>query len=149
MLKLKMLIPCVCLLAGSLLAGGFYIQLGNPAENTEAKSKNAVLVAQLTGCHEAEKGSMEASAEGIVNGKRRSIPLEVSTLSTPGMFAIQQSWPNEGTWVVKMLAKHPAFPNGTSAIVRVNGAQFERTKTKWVMRAATEAEVEQVLALRD
>lgn len=141
----------VALLAGilPLLAGGFYLELGSASANAEAKTKNAALVARLTGCHEAEKGSVEGTAEGIVDGKRQSIPLKVIALSQPGMFAVAQQWPSEGNWVVKLIGKHPAFPDGTSAIVRVSGPNFDRTGGKWVMRAPTKEEVEQALASRN
>lgn len=132
-----------------LLAGGFFIELGNPSASSDIKAKNAVIVARLTGCHEPEKGALEATAEGIVDGKRQSVPLKVSVLSAPGTFAISQQWPDEGNWIVKLVAKHPVFPDGTSALVRVKGSTFERVGAKWVMRAPTTEEVEQVLASRN
>lgn len=145
----KVLLILACLSTGILWAGGFYIEMGNPSQNSEAKSKNASIVMRLTGCHEAEKGQIEASAEGIVDGKRQSIPLRVISLSSPGLFAVQQQWPDEGNWVVKMYGRHPAFPEGTGAIVRVHGAKFEWKNMMFARRAATETEVKQALALRD
>src|SRR5690242_18621685 len=39
-------------LAGQLLAGGFFLQLGNPEANTEAKAANAAILVKAAGCHD-------------------------------------------------------------------------------------------------
>lgn len=123
------------------MAGGFYIELANPSASKDAGAQNAFLVARLTGCHQPERGNLRATAEGIVNGKRQTIPVEVSTLAKTGMFAVQQSWPSEGQWILHLTATHPDVDATTTTLVKVNGKTFERKGAKHVMRAATPAEV--------
>jgi hypothetical protein len=140
----------VLIAAAAAYAGGFYLELGNPSANSEAKSMSAVLVARLTGCHEPEKATIEGSAEGLVSGKRQSIPLKLTTLTTPGMYAVTQQWPNEGNWVVRLVATQVDGKTKTSVVVRVNGNSFERAGAKYMtLRVPTSAEVDQMLGISE
>ena len=48
---------------------------------------------------------IEGTAEGLVNGERRSVKLEFTATSRPGVYALKRMWPTEGTWtlVVKVI----------------------------------------------
>src|SRR5580704_2703611 len=85
-------------LATPLFAGALALEAGDPNANPEAQAKKAVVMARITACHSPEKTVVTATAEGIVNGKRQTIPLKVIRLSEPGAFAVAQTWPREGTW---------------------------------------------------
>src|SRR5689334_8706886 len=103
-------------LAGQLLAGGFYLQLGNPEANPEARKANAVLTVKATGCGEPAKAQITASVIGVIDGLRREMPLKLTPLSEPGTFALTQQWPKEGHWVIELrgfesLNGTPAFTN--------------------------------------
>lgn len=125
-----------------LLAGALRLEVGNPAANPEALAKHAVIVVRTTACQSPEKTTITASAEGVVNGARESIPLKLIPLSTPGTFAVSRDWPHKGTWAVKMIATNPDYKDyATSTVVPVqkNAVQFEAAKHYY--RAPTEAEV--------
>ena len=89
-------------LASQLFAGGFYLQLGNPEASKEARQTGAVLTIKATGCGEPEKARITATAIGMASGKRQEIPLKVTSLAEPGMFALTQQWPKEGRWVIEV-----------------------------------------------
>jgi hypothetical protein len=89
-------------LAAQLFAGGFYLQLGNPEASAEARKLGAVLTVKAAGCHDPAAAKVTAEAIGLVNGQRRSVPLEVKSLSEAGMFAVIGQWPKEGKWVVAL-----------------------------------------------
>jgi|ERR1035438_10252769 hypothetical protein len=91
-------------LAGSLYAGGFYLQLGNPEASPEARKLNAVVTVKSAGCVKPNESKISATAIGIVNGERREIALKLDPLSTAGMFAITQQWPKQGRWVIRLEA---------------------------------------------
>jgi hypothetical protein len=91
-------------LAGSLYAGGFYLQLGNPEASPEARKLNAVVTVRSAGCVKPDESKISATAIGNVNGERREIPLKLDPLPTPGMFAITQQWPKQGRWVIRLEA---------------------------------------------
>src|SRR4051812_14124235 len=98
----KTILITMAALAGQLFAGGFFLTLGNPEANPEAKKVNAVLVVRADGCHDAAKAQVTATATGVVNGKRQSIPLQLTKLSQPGTYALAQQWPKEGKWVIAL-----------------------------------------------
>jgi hypothetical protein len=99
--------------AGRLLAGGFWLQLGNPEASAEARKMNAAVTIKAVGCHDPASATVTAAAIGAVNGQRRTIALDVVKLSEPGMFAITQQWPKEGKWVIRVTGR--------------NGEQFTNT----------------------
>ncbi|MCX6590791.1 MAG: hypothetical protein NTZ56_04635 [Acidobacteria bacterium] len=128
-----------------LFAGGFYLELGSPAANADPKAKGAVLVTRFIGCQEPEKGVLEAVAIGIVNGQRQTLPLKVTALSQPGMYALARQWPAEGKWVVQLTGRHPGIQVPTSMLVRVSGDTFERKDAKYMMRLPSPGEVSALL----
>ena len=67
---IRFAMPAV-VLAGQLLAGGFYLQLGNPDASEEARKANAVLTVKATGCHDPATATLTATAVGTVNGSGR------------------------------------------------------------------------------
>ncbi len=127
------------------IAGGFFIELGNPSASKDPAAKNAFLLARLTGCHQPERGTLQGTAEGFVNGKRQSIPVKVSVLAKTGMFAVQQTWPTEGQWVLHLSATHPNVDATATTLVKVEGKEFHRGSAKYIPRAATAAEVDAYL----
>ena len=130
-----------------LVAGALMLEIGNPATNPEARSKHAVLVARTTACHSPEKTSMTATAEGVVDGQRRSMPLKLIRLSTPGTFAIAREWPSAGTWVVKIVARNEEYKDYATGAV----ARFEANSVGWasVKHYFHEPTSEEVAAMLD
>jgi hypothetical protein len=130
------------ILAAPLLAGALRLEVGNPATNQEALAQHAVLVAWTTACHSPEKTSLTATAEGVVNGIRKSIPLKVLSLSTPGTFAVTRDWPNEGTWAIKIVATNPEYKDyATSAVVPIQNNVAQTTAVRRFYHAPTESEL--------
>jgi hypothetical protein len=129
-----------------VFAGALTLQVDELKTNPEAMSKNAVVAAHITACHSPEKTEVTATAEGIVNGKRQTIPLKVIHLSEPGAFAVAHQWPREGTWTVKMIATNPAYKDyATSIVVPVTGNAVNPGSAKVFYHAATADEVGLVL----
>lgn len=133
----------VLALAGQLLAGGFFLQLGNPEANPEARKLNAALVVKASGCHDPAGANLTAVAIGTVNGERREIALKVDRLSEPGAFAIARQWPAEGKWVIQLTAKNPQQFTNTLVVAGPQGV--ERTTAKFNMHPFTQADVDGML----
>jgi hypothetical protein len=114
-----------------LLAGTLMVEVGNPVANPEALTKHAVLVVRTTACRSPEKTSLTATAEGVIDGQRRSIPLKLIPLSTPGTFAVTREWSSTGTWIVKVVARNPEYQNhATGALVRFDGSSAQWASVK-------------------
>jgi hypothetical protein len=139
----KTLFLGMVMLAGQLLAGGFYLQLGNPEANAEARKANAVVVIQAAGCHDPATAEVTATATGVVDGKRQTIPLKVTKLSGAGMFALTQQWPKEGKWVIEITGKNPG--QFTNTLVTAGPGGVDRLHAKFDMKPFTKADVESML----
>ena len=63
---------------------------------------------------QAQLSDLSGSAEGIVAGVRRSIPLRFDSTARPSVFALRKQWPAEGTWLLRIALK------STTAIVTLD-----------------------------
>ena len=130
--------------AGAGLA--FRLDIGPAvADRSAGKMKKAVFLVRPLACGDAASVVMTGTAEGIVNGARRSIPLELVSLPTPGVHAVQRQWP-DGQWVIALTGTCPGRQATASAIVPLAPTgQFVRAKAKFSQDGATAADIEAVL----
>ncbi|MBS1858494.1 MAG: hypothetical protein JST11_24205 [Acidobacteria bacterium] len=129
--------------AGQLMAGGFWLQAGNPEASAEARAMHAVVTLKAAGCHDPAQAKVTAVAVGVVNGERRTIPLEVKKLSVPGMFAIAQQWPKDGKWVIRLEGRSDEAV--TSTLLAAGPEGVDRTHARSEMRVFAENEVDAML----
>ena len=129
-----------CAAAALVLAEGFTFSVGSPVASQDYVAKGAAFVFRTQGCAQPAKPQISGTAEGLVKGERRSAALKVVALTKPGVYAVYQSWPVEGEWVVNL--------NGTcadasaGAIVPIGPKGFIRESSKFFPRPATKAEIE-------
>lgn len=132
--------------AAPVFAGALILQVDDPAANPEATAQNAIVAAHITACHSPQKTTVTATAEGIVDGRRQTVPLKVIRLSEPGAFAVARKWPREGTWAVKMIATNPDYKDyATSIVVPVARNAASRMPAKVFTHAASADEVGTIL----
>ena len=129
-----------------MFAGGFWLQTGNPEASAEARALKAAVVVQAVGCHEPAKARVEGVAVGIVNGIRKTVPLKVTRLSGPGMFAVTRQWPSEGKWAIQLVGKNAGMV--TSAVLVATPEGVDRKNTKFYQGLPPEEEVTTMLARR-
>ena len=98
----------------SVYAGGFQLAVEAPASGY-THVKDAVLLVRTYGCHTPADANVTATAEGIVNGRRTSIPLELKA-DEKGVYAITQQWQSEGTWILSFTGTY----NGMTCTVFVD-----------------------------
>jgi len=101
------LFPGIVVFAGLGVWAGGHVSLffGNPAANKDTKAAGALMLVQVTGCATPESVTVRATAEGIVDGQRRSVPLETVRLGKPEQLAVTGSLPEAGRWVLSVTAK--------------------------------------------
>jgi hypothetical protein len=134
------------LFTAALYGGGFALRVDQVSTSPEARAQHAVLLAHITACVSPEKTSVTATAEGVVNGKRTTIPLHVVRLAEPGAFAVAREWPHEGDWVIKIVATHPQFGSYATGIVApVAGGEANPATAKIYYHAPTPDDVEGAL----
>jgi hypothetical protein len=114
------LILCLALMLAPLAAaGGFYVMVERPSK-TDAELKGAVLLVRAFGCHNPEDANMTATAEGLINGKRQSIALQL-TKTSKGVFAIKQQWPANGAWLLNISGAYLGVTRGVLVELNANG----------------------------
>ena len=122
--------------AASALAGqSFRLDIGHPiAGSTFTKMTKAVLMVRGLACDDPASIRMTGTAEGFVNGARRSMPLELAE-TTPGVFAVPR--PPNGQWVLNLMGTCPGRNATASAIVPLGGLSgFRREKAEFSDAAA-------------
>ncbi len=75
---------------------------GPPSFSFEAPgaASDAVLVVHAYSCHAPTGAAVTARAEGLVDGRRRSIPLKLTRTGQPGIYEVRRQWPARGSWVL-------------------------------------------------
>jgi hypothetical protein len=143
----RLRIPLVlALVLGSAIlavAGGFWISIQNPSTVTDAVAKNAVVLVRADGCHNPAEANITGTAEGRVNGIRRSIPLKLVPVSQPGTYAVVPQWPAEGAWVLHFNATYLGRDAG--ALVRLVPGKFQKQSAELFHRKITAEDVESAL----
>lgn len=129
-----------CAVGALALAEGFTFTIGNPVASQEFQMKAAAFVFRTNGCAEPGKSQISATAEGLVNGARRSVVLKVTAASKPGVYAVFQNWPARGDWVVNL--RGVCASESAGALVPIGPKGFIRESAKFFPRPASSAEIE-------
>ena len=130
----------VLAMAALALGEGFTFAIASPVASQDFHFKAATFVFRVEGCPDPAKPQVNATAEGIVKGERRSVALKVMPGNKPGVYAVFQSWPSEGRWVVNLTGTCASMSAG--AIVPMGPKGFIRESSKFFPRPATDTEIE-------
>ena len=122
------------------MAEGFTFTIGSPVASQEFQFKSATFVFRTERLHRSREVASLATAEGLVKGERRSVALKVMPGGKPGVYAVFQSWPAEGQWVVNL--KGTCANLSAGAIVTMGPKGFIRESSKFFSRPATDSEIE-------
>jgi len=77
-----------------------WISIEYPANPYDSGSRGAHLLVHAFHHGTPVSFPISGTAEGIVAGARRTISLEFTSTSRPGVYALQKQWPNEGVWTL-------------------------------------------------
>jgi hypothetical protein len=83
-----------------------------------------VLVHASRGCVRGAL-TVTGTAEGLVNGERRSIRLDVAPADADSVYQIRRQWPSGGVWVLRLVVRVGDYGTAGStatALVGVNAA---------------------------
>jgi hypothetical protein len=119
--------------APALAKGPPWISIELPVNPYDQSMRGAFLLVHAFHHGTAMAFIVTGTAEGIVNGERRSIKLEFGETSRTGVFALKRMWPEEGTWTLVIKANQgpgdaatavvDLGPNGDVASIRVPTTQ--------------------------
>jgi hypothetical protein len=103
-----------------------WLSIETPVNPFDADARGAVLLVHAAVREGRTSASdLAGSAEGIVRGARRSVPLRFDATSRPDVYAVRRQWPAEGSWVLRitLLRNTTALvtldPSGNVASARV------------------------------
>lgn len=81
-------------------AGPPWIAIEYPANPHDPGTRGALLTVRTYHHGELMSYQLSGTAEGIVNGKRQSMPLDIRRLTQPGVYAVRWQKPAQGSWVL-------------------------------------------------
>jgi len=141
-IRLPLVVAAVLGASTIAVAGGFWISIQNPRtlKDKDPVAARAVVLVRADGCHNPAEALISGSAEGLVNGVRKSIPLKLERLSQPATYAVTPQWPAEGVWVLNF--KGTYLGRTTGALVEITPHKFEKESAKLFPREATAEEIE-------
>ena len=140
MLRLGILSLVAAMLA---CAEGFTFVIGSPVASQQFQFKAATFVFRTDGCGDVGTQQVSATAEGVLKGERQSVALKVIPGSKPEIYAVFQTWPTEGQWIVNL--KGTCGNASAGAIVPMGPKGFIRESAKFFPHPATESEIENAL----
>ena len=103
----------------------------------------AVVTIKAVGCHDPAAAKVTATAIGVVNGERRTIPLELKPLGEPGAYALSQQWPKEGKWVIQLVGKNDE--QFTNTLISAGPGGIDRLHAKADMKAFAPSDIDAML----
>jgi hypothetical protein len=140
----------VALLATAAAAGTmFRLEVGPPVAAgiatkvlKNAKGKTVLAVRALV-CNDLSNVQITGSAEGIRNGARESVPLDLLEVNkAEAIYAVQYQWPNEGSWVLHLKGSCSNLKAEASTLVPMNNMTFIRDRIQVLPEPATKRQVE-------
>jgi hypothetical protein len=123
--------------ASIVFAGGFQLAVEVP-NSPAGHSKDAVLLVRTFGCMQPKDADVTATAEGIVNGNRQSVPLEMK-LDATGVYELRQQWPAEGTWMLSLTGTYNGMTCTVFVELAANGKVHPDTFIKPGQKTGTHA----------
>lgn len=123
--------------------GGYWLETANPAASTDPAARGAIALVRAVGCGEPSKSTVTASAEGLVKGERKSVPLQVVALSSPGVYALKGDLPGEGAWVLSIAGTY--LNANAGAILPVTPKGFDRKHAKMSQHKPLPADIDALL----
>ena len=110
---LRRLVPVAAALVLASAAAAF---AGGQQIAAEVAPDGKTLLVRTYRCGSPASLAVTGTAEGLVNGQRRTIPLTITRASEPAVFSVVPQWPSEGAWVLTFTA---AGERSASALVEL------------------------------
>lgn len=81
-------------------SGPPWISIETPVNPFDVATRDAFLLVHAFHHGTPTSFPVSGTAEGIVNGARRTVSLELKPTSRPGVYALHRQWPETGTWTL-------------------------------------------------
>jgi hypothetical protein len=130
--------------APATFAEDFALQVGPPTAGNAQPAKTSMFVVRPGGCADPAAAKITGTGEGIVDGVRRSVPLTLVALPTPGVYAVPRDWSSAGVWIISLVGTCAGKTAG--AIVSIGPRDsYRRDSVRLLAHRATPAEIDESL----
>lgn len=125
-------------------AEDFALQIGLPIAGNTRAAKSALLVVRPGGCADPGSARITATADGIVDGARRRVPVTLTALPTPGVYAVPKDWAAGGVWALTLTGTCAGKTAGAIVPVEHNGT-FRREAVTQLAHRPTADDIDTAL----
>lgn len=127
--------------------GGPWISIETPVNPYDASTRGASFVVHTF--HHAVPTDMqlEGRAEGLLDGRRRTVPLTPSKAAQAGTYGVRNEWGTKGMWSVLLTATQPAPKVSIQAVVDL-GSDGTVARVTLPQRMQTTADMDRSLRER-
>lgn len=136
----------LALVAATRSFGPPWISIETPPNPYDAASRGAFLLVHTFHHGDVVASGVSGTAEGIVNGARKSVRLAFDTTSRRGTYALRKQWPTEGTWM--LVINTGGQSQGVTALVDL-GAHGEAMNVRVPTRHERGWDLPQQVSARD
>ena len=133
-------------LGASSTFGPPWISIETPPNPYDRASRGAFLVVNTFHHGNPNAAGVTGTAEGLVNGARRTVSLSFEATSRPGSYALRKQWPTDGVWMLVINTGGRA--EGATALVDL-GTRGEVTSVRVPTRQQGEWTVPAQVSTRD
>jgi len=84
------------------VAGPPWIAIELPASPFSSLPRDAFLLVHAYHHFTPMSAPVSGMADGLVNGERRSFPLEIAPTGIEGLYVVRRQWPRAGVWVLRI-----------------------------------------------
>jgi hypothetical protein len=154
-LKRAFLVVAVSLVAaGVAVAGPPWIAMEYPVNPHDPLTRDAFMTVRTYHHGDLVGYELVGTAEGLVDGQRRSMRLDIRRLPQPGAYTVRWSKPTGGNWVLVVSSRHEGKHMATAVVTVDNSGRVARVSVpsraieggRWqVPRAVAAAEVNAIL----
>lgn len=126
-----------------------WLSIESPVNPFDPATRGAVLLVHaVTREGPAAMSALSGSAEGIVGGARRTLPLHFDATPTPGVYAVRKQWPDGGTWLLRVSMQNTTALVTLAGDGRVDGVRVptQRASGMDLPRAVSDKEIDSTLS---
>jgi hypothetical protein len=119
--KLALLAGLTALVSTVATAGPPWIAIEYPSNPHNPATRDALLTVRTYHHGDLMSFYLTGTAEGIVNGRRQSMPLDIRRLPQPGIYAVRWQKPAQGNWMLVITSSHEQNgPPAATALVTID-----------------------------
>jgi len=100
LMSLAAVVTLAAATASPAWAGPPWLSIEFPANPMNKSAQGAYLLVHTFHHEQVADFKVEARAEGLVNGQRKTLPLTLERTDRDGVYALKQTWPETGDWVI-------------------------------------------------